>query len=201
MGCQEKETDINIELKNCINSEILSFINGLENFAEVELTPNEEFDYFDTIAKFERKLIEYNFLESKSKSSYIKLIKEFDSQKFSMDLINLIYDDESLLAFLNYNFIVNENIYSNCPYNLMREKKKGIFNDEVLVYNKIQAKGFESILPEIREYCDLVEFKSDIERLRLTYLLYSYMNLEFWNKRDPIPELIEKDGLFYEKQD
>ena len=57
--------------------------------------------------------------------------------------------------------------------------------------------GYFDFLPEIKEYSDLIDYNSNVERLLLTNLIYIYLDTNFWNSKY-FPDLKEVDGkLFY----
>jgi len=198
VGCGTKKEQVNQELKNCINEDILNHINNLQEFAEIELTTKDNFDLFDSITKFENKLIFKNILKSKSKNDYKKLINDIGRNLISTQSINSIYDKNSFIAYTTENGLTTSVIYNNCPLKIIENEKSKRLAKSKDVFDKIMIKGYSDFVPEIEEYSELIDYKSDIERLLLTNLIYIYLDTSFWNIRQ-FPDLKEgDDGLFYE---
>ena len=198
VGCESKKEQVNQELKDCINENVLNHINNIQEFAEIELTEKDNFDLFDSISKFEDRLISKNILKSKSEKDYKELINAIGSNLISTQSINSIYEKNSFIAYISENSLTNSAIYNSCPWKIIEKEKSKRLVKSKDVFDKIMIKGYSDFVPEIKEYSELIDYKSDIERLLLTNLIYIYLDTSFWNTRQ-FPDLKEgDDGLFYE---
>ena len=195
-SCGAEKQQVNLELKDCINTEVLNQINNIQEFGKVELTKKKDFDLFDSIAKFENILISKNILKSKDERDYKNLINDLEKNSISKKSLNSIYDKDSFIAYAA-NSLATQKIYNNCPFKIIKKEKSRRLAKSKNIFDKIKLNGFSDFLQEIKEYSDLIDYKSDIERLLLTNLIYIYLDTSFWNVRQ-FPDLIEgDDGLFY----
>jgi hypothetical protein len=184
IGCAAKKDRTNENLKECINEQILSSVNSIQEFAGAELSDKSNFDFFDTIADFEEKLISNNILKGRTKQDYEDLISDLSKNKISTDLIEKLYDQYSFLAFISGTAVISTSIYNYCPLTIVKKDKSRRVAQNKDIFDKIQMKGFMDFTPELREYNTITDHKSDVERLQLSYLIYTYFNTHYWNRNE-----------------
>ncbi|MGW1456500.1 hypothetical protein ACWBC2_16055 [Salegentibacter agarivorans] len=171
-------------MKECINEQILSSVNNIQEFAGSELTDKNNFDFFDTIADFEEKLVSNNVLEGRNKKDYKNLIDSLEKSKIAADLIVKLYEQDSFLAFISGTAVTTTSIYDYCPLSIVEKNQSRRVAKKKDIFDKIQMKGFADYIPEIREYSEMIDYESDVERLQLTFLIYNYLNTHYWNRRE-----------------
>ncbi|MCY2686800.1 hypothetical protein [Salinimicrobium sp. TH3] len=183
-SCATKKDRTNENLKECINEQILSSVNNIQEFAGSELTNKNNFDFFDTIADFEEKLVSNNVLEGRNKKDYKNLIDLLEKSKIAADLIIKLYEQDSFLAFISGTAVTTTSIYDYCPLTIVEKNQSRRVAKKKDIFDKIQMKGFTDYIPEIREYSEMIDFESDVERLQLSFLIYNYLNTHYWNRRE-----------------
>jgi hypothetical protein len=183
-GCATKKGRTNENLKECINEQILSSVNSIQEFADSELTDKNNFDFFDTIADFEEKLVSNNVLKGRNKKDYKNLIDSLEKSKIAADLIVKLYDQDSFLAFISGTAVTTTSIYDYCPLTIVEKNQSRRVAKNKDIFDKIQMKGFTDYIPEIREYSEMIDYESDVERLQLSFLIYHYLNTHYWNRRE-----------------
>ncbi len=183
-SCATKKGRTNENLKECINEQILSSVNSIQEFAGSELTDKNNFDFFDTIADFEDKLVSNNVLKGRNKKDYKNLIDSLEKSKIAADLIVKLYDQDSFLAFISGTAVTTTSIYDYCPLTIVEKNQSRRVAKNKDIFDKIQMKGFTDYIPEIREYSEMIDYESDVERLQLSFLIYNYLNTHYWNRRE-----------------
>ena len=200
INCGGQKKIVNQEYKKCVNKEILSSINGLEEFAGADLTDKNNFDFFDTIAEFEQKLLHQGFLSGIHKIGYENLIAQLQQKRISTKMIGTLEDEHSFIAIATQSFFTNRTIYNTCPYIIIEMEKSRRLASFKDVYDRIMLKGFRDFSIEMKELSGLIDYNSEIERMQLTYLIYLYMNSSYWNYYEPPKLELRDDGLFYKFQ-
>ncbi|WP_203296765.1 hypothetical protein [Luteirhabdus pelagi] len=189
------------QLKPCINEKISQKVKMINSLLDNYKSDLRKFDYFDSISKLEIHLLNNGHLESRSSNSYHIFIDQVSNDRLLIESVNQIVNSNEFISFMSLGMTTSTTIYGNCLLEHYQElqdkdeaKKRRTLYENWIRNGKLSKKDLD-------EYSDLTDFDNDFERLLLCNLIYLKL-LRKLNESDADSEsdLIEKDGLFYERQ-
>ena len=169
ISCESNKYESESEFQNCINTKTfeIGIIYPL-NTSELEI--EKSVSVFDSIKKFENYLVNGKLLSGINKKDYQSLISRIDENKFLK---------KEFIEFNSDNYFIENNLMTSLFFEVlfydcvMSSFKAQLHYDFILrTKDKVQLNSYPNreILTEL---IDKVDFKSETQRLIITYLVYS----------------------------
>ena len=175
ISCESNKYESESEYQNCINTKTfeIGIIYPL-NTSELEI--EKSVSVFDSIKKFENYLVNGKLLSGINKKDYQSLISRIDENKFLK---------KELIEFNSDNYFIENNLMTSLFFEVlfydcvMSSFKAQLHYDFILrTKDKVQLNSYPNreILTEL---IDKVDFKSETQRLIITYLVYSNLHWKY----------------------
>ncbi|TXD71672.1 hypothetical protein [Aequorivita antarctica] len=169
LSCKTNKTESESEYQNCINTK--TFERGIfyrPNTSESEFA--KSVNVFDSIKKFENYLENGKLLSGINKKDYLSLISNIDKTDFlKKEFFEFNYDNH----FIENNLMTSlffEELFYDCVMSSFKNQEH--YEYILTTKDKVQYNSYPNseILTEL---VNEVDFKSDTQRLIITYLIYS----------------------------
>ena len=175
ISCESNKYESESEYQNCINTKTfeIGIIYPL-NTSELEI--EKSVSVFDSIKKFENYLVNGKLLSGINKKDYQSLISRIDENKFLK---------KEFIEFNSDNYFIENNLMTSLFFEVlfydcvMSSFKAQLHYDFILrTKDKVQLNSYPNreILTEL---IDKVDFKSETQRLIITYLVYSNLHWKY----------------------
>ena len=175
ISCESNKYESESEFQNCINTKTfeIGIIYPL-NTSELEI--EKSVSVFDSIKKFENYLVNGKLLSGINKKDYQSLISRIDENKFLK---------KEFIEFNSDNYFIENNLMTSLFFEVlfydcvMSSFKAQLHYDFILrTKDKVQLNSYPNreILTEL---IDKVDFKSETQRLIITYLVYSNLHWKY----------------------